>query len=404
MRPYALLRGSYPGWLTRGLAPVYVAAVLGCRENGESPTAPDAAPAPAVAVAQGLAFYQVSGGNARTCGVSTDNRAYCWGFGLLGDGSTYSQRLRPVEVAGELSFRQVSSGVDHTCGVTTDYKAYCWGGNSSGHLGDGTTLERLTPAPVAGGHRFRHVDAGSFHTCGLSYPDNQAYCWGSNFKGKLGDGTTADHLTPVPVARGLRFHQVSAGWNHSCAVTTDDRAFCWGSNSEGQVGDGSEVNRRQRPVPVAGGQLFRQVDASFDYTCAVTVDDRAFCWGDGTYGQVGDGTTSHPRSPSAVAGGLRFNRVSAGGFHACGETEENRAYCWGHNVFGSVGDGTSKQRLRPAAVTGGLAFSQVSAGSFHTCGVTPAGVAYCWGENSNGELGDGTRIGRRRPGEVAGAR
>src|SRR5687768_15505286 len=70
--------------------------------------------------------------------------------------------------AAALSFRQVSAGVSHTCGVTTDDKAYCWGYNFSGQLGDGTTTQRTVPVAVRGGLRFLRVSAGSSHTCGLA--------------------------------------------------------------------------------------------------------------------------------------------------------------------------------------------------------------------------------------------
>lgn len=385
-----------------GLVPAFVLALAACGEDRDSPTGPHQAPTTAAVALPAGGWIQVSAGNSHACGVSADNRAFCWGFGILGNGSSYSQRLRPTAVAGGRAFREVSAGVDHTCGVTTDRRAFCWGGNSSGQLGNGSTSDRLVPFPVAGGHRFRSVDAGGFHSCGVTYPDNRVYCWGDNSLGKLGDGTITDRLAPAATLLGLRFRRVSAGWDHTCGVTTDDRAFCWGRNREGQVGDGSSINRRQRPVLVAGGHAFTQVDAGLDYTCGVTADGSAYCWGDGTWGQLGAGGTASTRTPEAVAGGIHFDRVTAGGFHTCGESGENRAYCWGHNVFGSVGDGTNAQRTRPVQVTGGRAFGQVSAGSFFSCGVASSGKALCWGDNSNGQLGDGTRETRAVPAPVAG--
>ncbi len=347
----------------------------------------------------------MSGGGVHTCGVTTDNRAYCWGhnlFGQLGDGTT-TDRLTPVAVAGTLRFRQVSARAGVTCGVTTDYRVYCWGNNSSGQLGDGTQYtDRLTPVPVAGGRQFRQVDAGSYHTCGVSYPDSRAYCWGWNTSGQLGNGTVAVNLyrlTPVAVAGTLPFRQVSAGYHHTCGVTTDNRAFCWGSNISGQLGDSSTASQRLTPSRVAGTRRFRQVDAGRLHTCAVTTYDRAFCWGDGRTGQIGDGKTHLSFWPRAVAGGLSFERVSTGGYHTCGETTGNRAYCWGYNSSGELGDGTTTRRLTPVAVAGGLFFSQVSAGHGHTCGRTPAAVAYCWGGNP----GDGTNTDRLTPVPVAGA-
>ena len=84
-------------------------------------------------------------------------------------------------------------------GVTVNDQAFCWGRNDQGRLGDGTTATRLTPTAVATDLRFRDVSAGAVHTCGVSQVD-VGFCWGGNFWGQLGDGTTTSRLTPVPVA------------------------------------------------------------------------------------------------------------------------------------------------------------------------------------------------------------
>ena len=209
---------------------------------------------------------------------------------------------------------------------------------------------------------------------------------------------------PVAVAGGLSFRQVSVGFLHSCGVdAVTHKAFCWGSNALGRLGDGSTLKQRLRPFPVAGGRSFSQLSAGWDHTCAVTTGARAFCWGNGSNGQIGDGRTHQRWTPRAVAGGLGFTRVSAGVFHTCGETTNNLAYCWGVNTYGGLGDGTEIQRLRPVAVAGRLHFSQVSAGGFYSCGVTPGSAAYCWGYNFGGALGDDTRTDRLTPVPVAGA-
>ena len=387
------------------------AAALGCREDANSPTAPEVTAPVAIGAAATLAFQQVSAGGVQTCGLTTDNRAYCWGYngsGALGDGTT-TTRLRPTPVAGTLRFRQVDAGVFHTCAVTTDDRAYCWGGNRFGALGDGTTDDRLLPVPVAGGHQFRQVDAGQYHTCGRT-TDNRVYCWGNNNSGQLGTGTntgpetcdfSACSMRPIAVVGTLAFRQISAGGNHTCGVTTGSRAYCWGDNFFGQIGDSSTVTRRLKPSPVAGARQFRQVDAGLYHSCGVTTGDRAFCWGNGRSGQIGDGKLFLRFWPRRVAGGLSFTRVSTENFHTCGETTQNRAYCWGDNSSGQLGDGTTTRRPTPVAVAGGLFFSQVSAGS-GTCGRTPAAVAYCWGYNGEGAVGDGTTTNRLRPVPVAG--
>jgi alpha-tubulin suppressor-like RCC1 family protein len=362
----------------------------------------------ATTAASAPAFYQVSSGLVHTCGLTPDNRAYCWGsnpFGALGDG-TRTRRLKPVAVSGGLRFRQLSAGGFHTCGVTTGYRAYCWGANDDrGTLGDGTEIDRLTPVPVAGGRLFRLVDAGGNHTCGVSYPDNKAYCWGYGSEGALGDGAWVPRLRlrPVAVAGGRQFRQVAAGDLHTCGVTTSNEAFCWGDPAYGKLGNSLErVTGTNTPSRVVGGHRFRQVDAGTDFSCGVTTGYKAYCWGNGRSGQIGDGKPYLRYGPRAVAGGLSFERVSTGDMHSCAETTNNRVYCWGSNSNGQLGDGTTTQRLTPVAVAGGRFFNQASAGGWHSCGKTSTAVAYCWGRNDVGQLGDGTTTQRRTPVPVSG--
>jgi alpha-tubulin suppressor-like RCC1 family protein len=376
-------------------APAFVAAaalgVLACSSDGTGPSEPDrvAAAQPAAAVAgSALSFRQLSSSGFQTCGVTNDSRAYCWGAPLLGDGSS-DQHLGPVAVSGSLEVQQLSSDGSHTCAVTADHSAYCWGTNEVGQLGDGSSSSRQTPVRVGGGLQFFQVEAGGSHTCGVSYPDRRAYCWGSNNQGQLGDGSTTTRLTPVRVLDGRQYRHLSSGAFHTCGLTTAGEAYCWGWNGYGQLGVGTSVSRRVRPALVAGGHLFRQLEVGSEHSCGVTTGYRAFCWGFGGRGQLGDGKTIQRFTPRAVAGGLRFGRVSPGGGFTCGETTENQAYCWGSNEYGQLGDGTTTRRVTPVAVAGGLSFSQVSAGGWHACGRTPAGVGYCWGWNEFGQLGSG---------------
>ena len=363
-----------------------------------------------------LAFRLVSSGGNHTCGVTTEDKVYCWGTnqtGQLGvdpvgpewcsDGiwSYNGCSSRPVPVLS-LRFLSVSAGDGFTCGVTTDDRASCWGSNSIGQLGHATTSPGFVPVQVAGGLSFRQVSAGSDHTCGVT-TDNRAYCWGSNIGGKLGDGTEVARSTPVAVAGSLRFQQVSAAGEHTCGITTDNLAFCWGSNRAGQLGDSTFGEWRSLPVRVVGGHYFSQIDAGAYHTCAVTPGSRAFCWGQGVYGQlgIGNGGTELIRWPMAVAGGLSFNRVTAGAGHTCGETTDRSVYCWGFGGSGQLGNGTTTGpevcdqaggawcSTAPVAVVGGHSFAQVDAGGGHTCARTGANVAYCWGPTGQGLLGNG---------------
>jgi alpha-tubulin suppressor-like RCC1 family protein len=385
-----------------GVATVFAVAVMGCRDDVTAPDTSEQKPAFS-ATSQTLSFTEVSAGSEYlTCGIATDQRVYCWGTSYLGDGEAH-MRLYPGPIDGGMEFRRISAGYNYACGVTTSFQAYCWGRNYAGQVGDGTTTDRLSPVAVVGGLEFRMVSAGhSDHSCGITR-DDRAYCWGGNHKGQLGNGTTVGSAVPVPVAGGLTFRDISAGRRHTCGIAKpSERAYCWGMNEKGLLGTGSEVEYSPVPVEVAGGRSFRQLAVGWDHACAVTPWNVAWCWGNGSEGQIGDGNTHQRWTPRRVAGDHLFGRITAGVFHTCAETTDNRAYCWGNNTYGALGNGNSlEDRLVPGPVAGNLWFTQVDAGGFYTCGKTDANQAYCWGRNWGGQLGDGTRTDRHTPTPVA---
>ena len=138
---------------------VLTGMALGCREDAELPSAPEISPSLAASLTTALVFRQVTGGNESSCGVTTDNLAFCWGWnsdGQLGDG-TINNASRPVAVSGGLRFRNIIAGFADACGLTTDSRAYCWGANLQGQLGDGTTTACRRPVRVAGGLSFAQI-------------------------------------------------------------------------------------------------------------------------------------------------------------------------------------------------------------------------------------------------------
>ncbi len=234
--------------------------------------------------------------------------SYCWGLndhGQLGDG-TMTDRTIPVLGATDLGFDMVSAGGSHTCGIyLADEVGWilCWGANSHGQLGDGTTTDRTSPVQLAPPSEIglTTIAAGGAHSC------NAPSCWGANSSGQLGDGTTTDRTTQVILTGGLFVGAMSAGGSHTCVIAglqsfpqTAGPAYCWGLNSSGQLGDGSTTNQAS-PVPVAGGLSFIAVSAGGSHTCGVTASG-AYCWGDNSRGQLGTGTTTRGSVPVKVAG------------------------------------------------------------------------------------------------------
>lgn len=291
-------------------------------------------------------------------------------YGMLGDGSTTERpEATPVSVPAGVAFRDVAVGTYHTCAVAVGGSAYCWGRNDDGQLGNGTKDEFLTahplPEPVAApdGVSFDSITVGAYHSCALSGAGD-VYCWGENIAGQLGNGADLNEglapSEPLPVAvaapSGLSFVAVSAGRHHTCGLSATGEAWCWGDNQVGKLGDGTtDISSTPVAVLAPEGRAFQHVDAGGRSTCGVTTDGAAWCWGDNDVGVLGtDDGSYYQLVPTAVAApdGVSFSRIQVGDLHACALATDGRAYCWGANNHGRLGDGTIQQSSRPVLVAG----------------------------------------------------
>jgi alpha-tubulin suppressor-like RCC1 family protein len=357
--------------------------------------------------AAALTFAQVSAGGEHACGVTTDGKAWCWGanqFGELGippedspdPCSSQPCSYRPVAVSSGLRFRRVSAGGQFTCGLTTAQQIFCWGRNDAGQLGTGSTASAVsTPGQVAGNRVYRDVRAAKVgnQACAITIA-RTAFCWGS---GRLGNGRSFSR-TPVRVSGEQAWGHLTVGTGFACGITTAGQTWCWGVNNRGQLGNGTRV-ASGTPMQSAAGFTVAQIEAGSSHICAVLVDARAFCWGDGV--GVGDGRGPGRRlTPSRIAGNRSWDNVSAGAATGCGVTLTGRGFCWGQGVNGDLGNGSTADRFTPTAVSGGLTFVAIKASFAFSCGWTPGGAAWCWGDNGNGQLGDGTGINRLVPSQV----
>jgi alpha-tubulin suppressor-like RCC1 family protein/pimeloyl-ACP methyl ester carboxylesterase len=340
-----------------------------------------------------VAFTAITAGSTHTCGLAASGGAYCWGinlFGELGDG-TDNGSATPRPVVGGNTFVEISASSLNffTCGRKQSNTAYCWGFNSGGLLGDGTgAIDRLTPTPVASSLLFSEIEAGANHACGRT-PTGEAYCWGYNIDGELGDGTIMARNAPTPVLGGHQFVQLALGGNHTCGLVQSGAAYCWGQNLGGALGDGTTVSHGI-PTLVVGGHDFVDLSAGAADTCGRLQSGDVFCWGTGPLGGAGDGVAAQHSVPTLVTGGHQFVEISVTWLDVCGRIGNGDVYCWGSNMNGNFGDGTTTPRPAPTLVVAGYRFIQISVGPDHTCGRIATGEAYCWGSNAGGQLGDGT--------------
>lgn len=249
------------------------------------------------------------------------------------------------------------------------------------------------------------ISAGANHSCALS-TTGAAYCWGYGGHGQLGTGSFVTSFTPVAVRMpdGVSFTEIAAGAEYTVALSTTGTVYAWGWNLYGELGDGSTS---VRPSPVAvtmlSGVRFSDISANPEgrSTLAVSTDGHVYAWGANESGQLGDGTTLNRATPIAVTmpGGVSFREVAAGTNFSLALSTTGTVYGWGYNRFGELGDGTTVDRPVPLAVTmpTGVSFRAVRAGGGFSIALSTAGDVYGWGSNIHGELGDGTTTNRLTP-------
>lgn len=349
-----------------------------------------------------LLFTDVAAGATHACGIAR-GRVFCWGTsapGGLGLGAVTSSSS-PQLVGGVLAGKEaveVSAGTDTTCVRTVDGLAYCWGEGSSGQLGNGASMDSSVPVAVNDLANVTSISVGSTHVCAVA--DKSAFCWGNGAYGSLGNGDKNNRSAPTYVSTagllsGRTIWDIAAGDTHSCAVA-DGLAFCWGLNANGQLGNTTNTDALTPAAVYTGaallGRVVTQISAGAAHSCAVA-NSQAFCWGANTYGRLGDGTAYNRTSPVAVVDAVMTGKVtdiSAGSTHSCAAAG-NKAYCWGYGGSGALGDGTSSTLYSPVLTVGtntGRTVTKVSAGTNFSCGTgdTPAA---CWGAGLLGQIGSG---------------
>lgn len=322
--------------------------------------------------------------------TSVDSRCYVHSENGLSSsfsvgGNSGSAGVLNITSVGTLSLKRQSSGQ-----VWKDFTS--------------TVRLKTGAAPIAG--TMDQLSAGLTHTC---YTNGTTYCWGLNAAGQLGDGSTNTALSPTAVSTsgvlsGKTVASAPAGQSHTCAVTTSGSAYCWGEGSLGQLGNAS-TSDSSIPVAVSvsgvlSGKTVLTVAGFTLHTCAIASDNKVYCWGGNSDGQLGNATTSSSSSPvtvstAGVLSGKVMTRISSGDAFTCALASDGRVYCWGNNADGQLGDATMSDSSSPVAVSvsgvlSGKTITAITTGQDHTCALDSAGLVYCWGEGLEGQLGRGS--------------
>lgn len=335
------------------------------------------------------------------CGIRTGGKLYCWGrnvYGHLGDGTTIT-RAAPEQIDANKLWTRVTLGRTHTCGIGTDGGGvavpYCWGWDANQELGNGTGVtNQSTPmlvTPTMGNvSPWLEIAAGLNHTCGVRQ-DKTLWCWGRNASGQLGDATTTTRPDPKQVISPDPFGwiDVYASGDFTCGLRDAGVLYCWGTNTVGQLGQMDIVSPVSTPKLVPG--TYAAVEVAANSACAVRTNGTLVCWGRNSSGELGLGNSVSPvLGPTQVGSATTWVRPFMGqGASTCATQSDGTMYCWGSGSFGQLGLGNSSSFTSPQKVPSLDAWKSASVGNEHACGILQNGKLACWGASYYAQLGSG---------------
>jgi alpha-tubulin suppressor-like RCC1 family protein len=288
-------------------------------------------------------------------------------------------------------WKTISAGDSTTCGIRANGKLYCWNTD-----GTGSSLYS-----ISGYSDWKSVSVGRSHQCAIR-GKGYLYCWGDDTYGQVGNGsTTGNPTSPVRVAgSSTSWTSVSAGATHTCGILGGGYLYCWGDDTYGQLGNGSTAGSQIGPVRVAGSSTsWKSVSAGDAHTCGILGGGYSYCWGDDTYGQLGNGSDTSRQSPGRInSGWYDWTSIRAGGSHTCGLRGAGYLYCWGDDTYHQVGGSTNPQQS-PHWYGSLTDWTATDTGQRFSCGIRGAGYLYCWGAQQ--APSNGTPAGSAYPADLS---
>jgi len=331
-------------------------------------------------------------------------------------------------VSQDTSANEIELGDMHGSILTMDRRIITWGINSSGQLGDGTTVNKKYLIDIT--DHFELLEEETMIDVALGYEFSAAltsngrlFLWGDNFDGQLGIGSATDSYVPVEITNQFELIgeetiiKIDLGLHHCLALTSNDRIFAWGYNFYGQLGDGTMINKNI-PTDITSSFSFNENEKVKDvslgayYSTVLTTDGRIFTWGTNMYGQLGDGTNIDKHTPVDITSNFVLTeneeiiQISMNGYVSSAITSEGRIFTWGWNIFGQLGDNTFVNKNVPTEITANFSLiedetiTNIWLGVHHSSALSSNNKVFVWGNNGYGQLGDGTLINKSIPIEI----
>jgi alpha-tubulin suppressor-like RCC1 family protein len=369
------------GWVSVATTNVTLLYLVGngrCGALGDNNTTNRSSPVREIS--SSTTWCQAPGGFYHTAALKTDGTLWSWGYnsnGQLGTNTVTTTTSSPVrEITSSTTWCQVSARETRTTALKTDGTLWAWGGNSSGRLGDNTTVNKSSPVrEITSSTTWCQVSAGPSHTSAVK-TDRSLWSWGNNGFGRLGNNSTVDRCSPVrEISSSTTWCQVTGGQYHTAALKTDGSLWAWGNSGYGQLGNNSTVDRCSPVREITSSTTWCQVSAGYRHTTALKTDGTLWAWGVNSCGQLGDNTTVNKSSPvREITSSSSWCQVSAGGSHTSAVKTDSSLWSWGNNGAGRLGDNTTVNKSSPVReISSSSSWCRVFAGRDQTNAIARVG-------------------------------
>jgi len=335
-------------------------------------------------------------GGGHSCVVQPDGRTYCWGWqeqGQVGDGSFEYSIATPRLITGAHGAVAIDAGYQHTCAVMAGGGVKCWGYDRFGQVGDGAASNAVAPRDVIGVSNAVDVGTGVYFSCAL-IDDGTVKCWGHGYHYQLGTETLVELHEAGEAAKNVSGATALAVGGEFACVIVEGKVKCWGRNDTSQLGRGTVDPDPgvMQVADVAGLSNVIDITAGYNHACALVEGGAVMCWGNGGRGKLGNDSDATRATPVAVQNlGGEAVAIDAGDYQTCAVLASGAMQCWGYNFQGTLGNGSTADSFVASTVIGIGDVSAFGTGGPHTCARTridPLEV-WCWGSGSFGQLGNG---------------
>jgi alpha-tubulin suppressor-like RCC1 family protein len=361
---------------------------------------------PLQTISGGTNWKQVSLGNGHSSAIKTDGTLWLWGYGGTGRLGTNSatNRSSPVQtISGGTNWKQVSLGIFHSSAIKTDGTLWLWGQGFAGPLGTNTIIDQSSPVQtISGGTNWKQVSLGCAHSSAIK-TDGTLWLWGQGFAGRLGNGDGTNQSSPVQtVSGGTNWKQVSLGWDHSSAIKTDGTLWLWGNANVSKLGDNSFIIKSSPVQTISGGTNWCAVSLGTSSTIASKDTNELFVFGSASQGKLGiteinlDVSALSP--VQTISGGTDWKQVSIGYKMSSAIKTDGSLWLWGRGTWGALGNNSTSNRSSPVqTISGGTNWKQVSLGRIHSSAIKTDGTLWLWGCGAGGALGNNSTTWQSSP-------